>query len=49
MSQNSENILFTPEQRKALLNRLSGNLQPEYRKRLMIGKKHCNFGRNWQN
>lgn len=36
MSQNTENNLFTPEQHRALLNNLSGNLQPEYRKRLEI-------------
>ncbi|MGB6300138.1 MAG: helix-turn-helix domain-containing protein [Rivularia sp. (in: cyanobacteria)] len=36
MSQNPENIFFTSEQHKALLSNLSGNLQPEYRKRLEI-------------
>ena len=36
MSQKSENKFFTPEQYKDLLNNLSTNLQPEYRRRIEI-------------
>lgn len=36
MSQNFENHFFTPEEYKDLLNNLSVNLKPEYRRRLEI-------------